>query len=1267
MVLYKGKPVEIQELKPLPAKLDDKDVWYIEQTGEWFTNYINYAKRQEFYSKPIFTCETTGTSNLTYFEAKRSEKLQLDNLHEKFPKFMERQVAAYIHLSEFKSIDDLIEVILLKCKHEFFTGEHIFLKKNYMQATEINADAAYLIKEKRTFEALIDPTTNELLIPEYSKYLIALDIKTDENKAFVVDHTQIYRRSTLLTTYLLRTFTNHIAIREQKKDKCMFRIKDQYLKVYNLTVNRCPGPLTETDLELEREIETELTEQEVSGKGAAGTTNKDNPKGGTHIEDKNGISLTEDMPLSHHVNSNLSLKKRLHSQTDLVSPEQLSTRKQTKVAEVDGSAVVNKLPLSDSSNTFSALVKESTLPVDYSHDAIMSIKTSKKVQEMLHNIENVIDDLQLPYLGPPTFFKRLYHYSDKHLEYRPVSSSLPSNIMGKLLQTYQFLGNFGPILKLSPFSLDDLVTSIKCTNYLQLNDEIVSIEIRDSKNPVSAGQEGAASVLSKDSYAEKDLEISDFKTNPAIRDWILSRNTDKVHYSIYKDDTEPDEDFFFDVNKTGTNLLVEVFIRLLCMFTDENGKWRCLVAPEWHDGNEENLDEKKRREKEDAFKAIDDNLNKVLNYRNINWAERLQKRQFNGGYWLISLIGVLQDSMHISTYTEIVRNFTEKVIPPNISIAILHRQLYKNFCKTLTYAEKIDILWVLMDIVANFSSDLKKIIDSSVGFCNELRYEQSRNKKNLLAASMKLTDLRLTFTDLEKRYNEYKENVAEKGKPEHKNIQEQLTVTNNQIGSENPNGQLDKDTNVKKPIVIVRDLATHSKTPDLPLGVNLDKHTYNILVSSNDPNKVRTEGTSPVVLNSMSKENLEAFLQDHEEQIIAQQSKLKKLEWNEDYISQELIKNNIDKLLPLGSDRYGNSYYWFEFNGNQYGKSSEQLGYNSGRIWIQGPSAETARLLLDISDNDIARWSKIAREVDKVEATKIVFNLYEGDNHHYYQVDNDIEVELLNDKNICTRSDLLTPIQRKVLDESPGMLLLSRDDWYCIDTLEDVRALVDWLDQWGHRESKLLKNIGIMHGSITEAYISREKISGSAYLDPIEDMIIQGLQKYELSTSEVEYYLANSAKAKGEATPVPKEDTFNTVERPIRKEEDLVETAREILELNNTKVTRKIYNIVKKLEEQNNTLLLDQFRTLKYHLPDVTMKIEEDTDDILTVCNKKLLNQKRILTDLLNKRNHSKMEIVRNWKNDLAESTEAIDFEGLYRDKITEIRDTLNKESLPAP
>ena len=128
MVLYKRKSITLPPLRVLPANINIK-VWHINETGEWFTNYNEYLERMDFYLGRHFTCEITGTSCLTFFEALNSEEHQFRAVEEKFPLKLREPVAKFLHFNDIRRVDLLVEQVYSKFKSDFYPGERVYLRR----------------------------------------------------------------------------------------------------------------------------------------------------------------------------------------------------------------------------------------------------------------------------------------------------------------------------------------------------------------------------------------------------------------------------------------------------------------------------------------------------------------------------------------------------------------------------------------------------------------------------------------------------------------------------------------------------------------------------------------------------------------------------------------------------------------------------------------------------------------------------------------------------------------------------------------------------------------------------------------------------------------------------------------------------------------------------------------------------------------------------------------------------------------------------------
>ncbi|KAJ3040749.1 hypothetical protein HDV00_010506 [Rhizophlyctis rosea] len=130
MPLFRRKVVD---LNPPPSEESVTDpnaeVFQIRFTGEIFDNYDDYYKRYNYYRKPVFACEKTGKLNLTFEEALESEKEARRRVQEKFPDVWRKPACERIHYSILKLnplVDDLYEFF----RAHIYPGEIVIIEQD---------------------------------------------------------------------------------------------------------------------------------------------------------------------------------------------------------------------------------------------------------------------------------------------------------------------------------------------------------------------------------------------------------------------------------------------------------------------------------------------------------------------------------------------------------------------------------------------------------------------------------------------------------------------------------------------------------------------------------------------------------------------------------------------------------------------------------------------------------------------------------------------------------------------------------------------------------------------------------------------------------------------------------------------------------------------------------------------------------------------------------------------------------------------------------
>ncbi|OCF37381.1 hypothetical protein I316_00502 [Kwoniella heveanensis BCC8398] len=108
-------------------KLQDKECWYLPETGEIFTDYESFCARRQFYLQPLFQCEVSGKSSLTYFAAVQSEQKEVRQLHSRFPRQLKKAVLSAVQFQIEGKLDTLADKIYERFHNRFFDDEKVFV------------------------------------------------------------------------------------------------------------------------------------------------------------------------------------------------------------------------------------------------------------------------------------------------------------------------------------------------------------------------------------------------------------------------------------------------------------------------------------------------------------------------------------------------------------------------------------------------------------------------------------------------------------------------------------------------------------------------------------------------------------------------------------------------------------------------------------------------------------------------------------------------------------------------------------------------------------------------------------------------------------------------------------------------------------------------------------------------------------------------------------------------------------------------------------
>ncbi|OAD79541.1 DDT transcription factor [Phycomyces blakesleeanus NRRL 1555(-)] len=106
-----------------PTKKDkERPVWYYKITNEVFEDYATYLQRLSLYKRPVWQCETTGRSNLTYEDALKSEKTERDRVQDKLPEELQQRVLERVQFQTAR-LDTVVEDVYSYFLERYIAGE----------------------------------------------------------------------------------------------------------------------------------------------------------------------------------------------------------------------------------------------------------------------------------------------------------------------------------------------------------------------------------------------------------------------------------------------------------------------------------------------------------------------------------------------------------------------------------------------------------------------------------------------------------------------------------------------------------------------------------------------------------------------------------------------------------------------------------------------------------------------------------------------------------------------------------------------------------------------------------------------------------------------------------------------------------------------------------------------------------------------------------------------------------------------------------------
>ncbi|ETN77465.1 hypothetical protein NECAME_11010, partial [Necator americanus] len=244
MPLLNKKPIGRREV-PSNLKLTDK-VYYLEASNEIFTNYDEFFERMIQLNSTLFSCEFTGKTGLTYFEALDSEKQAMKALGN-FPPQLEQSVLFLVRNYLCRGrFEDLLNDVSLFMKDRYFVDEECF----YVDAGQRIPVRVTGVKSIRDWQPE-NTSSKEPQIPPPDVFRYSLEFldnnfhsdgysgpDADENPIF--DHTSLHRARSVASKPKLKLFLkNSCVVRKGRYD-----IKEKFINEIDALTweSVCGGP-----------------------------------------------------------------------------------------------------------------------------------------------------------------------------------------------------------------------------------------------------------------------------------------------------------------------------------------------------------------------------------------------------------------------------------------------------------------------------------------------------------------------------------------------------------------------------------------------------------------------------------------------------------------------------------------------------------------------------------------------------------------------------------------------------------------------------------------------------------------------------------------------------------------------------------------------------------------------------------------------------------------------------------------------------------------
>ncbi|CAO2651643.1 Nn.00g042130.m01.CDS01 [Neocucurbitaria sp. VM-36] len=951
MVLFKRKPVK---LEPLPKSLDDNtEVWVIEETGEVFVDYEKYLNRYDFYQQKSFTCESTGHSNYTFFEAKESEvgstsimvnggkevtAVQTEaskEINSIFPDSLRSPVLRYVQFRTTARMDDLVNNVFDHFKEQFMVGDAVSVEgensRRYGKITDMTDNSR--LHSMFTGQSMDDS------IRSYT-YVITMDDNGESITKYKASELQRDRK--VYSKLILKQFLRN-AVKREPWIGAPWMVRDSLAKRFDIPTKIPDNKTRDAVLAQKKASNAHLT---------------------------NGTGLSVQQPYSQHAPNG-------HE------------------PHING----HRLPLQAPGQGPPTFVNFSANPPPYGH------------QQMLPPHFATVNGPPRPYLvngppmpynsGPPPQLPYAYppqmggppppHLANIVHQMPPPGSGAPMNFP---FQT-SFPHHQGPRQSNvpQPQQTPPLARPFEPVKY--------PCEDLEIKLPRLATTRPTLKFFSDDVPDGVEEPGDDKKTGILMKSLgplLCAWETLNVHDTIYSLDSFTFDDFVdamrFTSDEVECELFVEVHCAVLKQIVNSSGKIQTPL-PKMDESEESDEEDSSQEstptpEPEPPVRTTRSSLRKsgaqqIIKQRtptpeppkeihkaaefvaDFDWIEQCKTRNFREGGWQSIVVALLYRLSFDPVQKDACDEILAKLVPPEEEPSI----------------ENIAVNYINLDVNLRISA---------LDIILRLTVATEAFRDQLIAAAQEMTRLRKEKIEHQRKRKELADELFKL------DLDRKIHLPDNTPASPTDtkeNDDLDVSmtslTDDVKEVPDAEDNDSETAANRRTRVTNKNKRK----AAADEARKAKAKKAKAEAEKTKKQKEWEKLL----DAIEKKKDELRDCEANINELDDDLRETLVHRSKVLGKDRFLNKYYWFEHNGMPFGgvptSSTADYGYANGRIWVQGPDEYELQPCLEepALSQDMQRFGfTIPQRKEKEEGSTHLSNSTEW---AYYDDPEDIDKLLL--------------------------------------------------------------------------------------------------------------------------------------------------------------------------------------------------------------------------------------------------------------------------------